>query len=194
MEVSRNFKGEFQKKWNDDARKLIRQMRDLIVRMNKSTKGKETILRQLQCVGILAAGFTFQVFRMTCPGGDICLLQPEGECLDIPRSIEKFSDIVPALRMIHRVKEILEDCNQVLGTPLTACGESTYYISWVWDEFSSDNKLHHIPEADLSTTSSVFQDDKWDGYGSQSSNVLKSFDEEWVWSNQDAVVDWAERD
>lgn len=56
MELSRRFGGEFDKKWNEDSRKLIRQMRDMVVRMNKRTKGSESVLRSVQCIGIIAAG------------------------------------------------------------------------------------------------------------------------------------------
>ncbi|TGZ76246.1 hypothetical protein EX30DRAFT_266164 [Ascodesmis nigricans] len=77
IETARAFTGENSTKWLSDSTKLTRTLHDMLVHLNRETRGDAKVLRKLQTVGIVNAGRAMQVKRLAWAAGTVCVLKTE---------------------------------------------------------------------------------------------------------------------
>lgn len=113
IETSRGFKGEHVAKWRSDCKKVAKGLHDMMVFLNRESGYSMKILRRLQVVGLVCSGNNMQVFRLVCPGGQVCVLKTE-QILTLPSNIEKLAGLLNIVLVILQLKEVIEGTAQAM--------------------------------------------------------------------------------
>ncbi|KAG0129986.1 hypothetical protein HOY82DRAFT_610152 [Tuber indicum] len=97
VETSKTFGGEVDTKWLYDSRKVAKGLHDILFLLQADVDTSQ--LKELQVAGLVSAGLTFQVLRMSYAEGHVCILSRD-EQRTIPATVKKSLELGKVLLSI----------------------------------------------------------------------------------------------
>jgi len=139
IEVGANFKSVSTTKWMTDSFKLAKTMHDMLAHLCQLVQSRESLVRQLEVVGLVHSELKLQVLRMVSSHGYVCILK-RGDLLEIPTKAKDLQSLLKTLVKISQMKKIITNCMSIVNNPTYKTATEFY------EEMVNDHQPNSPPQ------------------------------------------------